>query len=325
MNSILESIFKKPYLFKRVVQALFFATFSSLILIRILARFGMHIPAEVRKAPFVIFFFRSIFFLGSAISYVSMGLVLIALTYVLYHKMSSNRRSDLVISFLLLFLIVIAILSYIIETNIAASFINDIASLALILILSFTSLNILKKGSEKAMMILLGLAYLCFFYFKISQGLYMVTGRMSPPPLISWMIGMAEGFVVLSIFSLFLAYSEILSNGLGAIFSKDNIKILILPSVVSIIFLVIDLIDPYALAVIFTWALGLTLYLPPVIYIIALWLFTYTIMHSLFHGKSIAYAAGLIYFSGFAVSLSLELLTLILGFSLINIGEIGEI
>lgn len=322
MNIVFDSLFNKPSLFKRLVQALFFATLSSLILIRIFSRFGMHIPAQVRKAPLIIFTFKSIFFLGSLISYISMGLVVLALIYVLYQKMSSNRRSDLVISFLLLFLLATSILSYVMNTNVAASFINDVASIALISLFSFTSLSILKRRSEKAMVILLGLAYLCFFYFKISQGLFMVIERVGPPPFVSGMVGMAEAFIVLSILPLFFAYSDILSGGISVFFSKENIKILIPPSLFSLIFLAIDIVDPYAMAVIGTWSLGLTLYLPPIVYILALWLFIYTIMRCLMQGKPIGYAVGLIYFSGFAISLSLELLTLILGFSLINIGEI---
>lgn len=251
-----------------------------------------------------------------------MGLVVLALIYVLYQKMSSNRRSDLIISFLLLFLLATSILSYVMNTNVAASFINDVASIALISLFSFTSLSILKRRSEKAMVILLGLAYLCFFYFKISQGLFMVIERAGPPPFVSGMVGMAEAFIVLSVIPLFFAYSDILSGGISVFFSKENIKILILPSLFSLIFLAIDIVDPYAMAVIGTWSLGLTLYLPPIIYILALWLFIYTIMRCLMQGKPIGYAVGLIYFSGFAISLSLELLTLILGFSLINIGEI---
>lgn len=322
MNINLDFLFNRPYLFRRLVQVLFFATLSSLILIRILSRFGMHIPAQIRKATLIIFVFRSIFFLGSLISYISIGLVVIALIYVLYHKMSSNKRLDLAISFLLLFLMTTSILSYVMNTNIAASFINDLASIALISLFSFTGLSILKRRSEKAMMILLGLAYLCFFYFKVSQGLFMVLERTGPPPFISGMIGMAEIFIVLSVFPLFFSYSDISSGGLSALFSKDKVKIMVLPSLISLIFFAIDLIDPYALAVIGTWALGLTLYLPPFVYILALWLFTYTIIRCLLQGRPIGYAVGLIYFSGFAISLSLELLTLILGFSLINIGEV---
>lgn len=322
MNINLESLFNRPYLFRRLVQLLFFATLSSLILIRILSRFGMHIPAQIRKATLIIFIFRSIFFIGSIISYISIGLVVLALIYVLYHKMSSNKRLDLAISFLLLFLMATSILSYVMNTNIATSFITDLASIALISLFSFTGLSALKKRSEKAMMILLGLAYLCFFYFKVSQGLFMIIERMGPPPFISGIIGMAEIFIVLSVFPLFFAYSDISSGGLSAIFSKDNIKTLVPPTLISLIILSIDLIDPYALAVIGTWALGFTLYLPPFVYILALWLFTYTVIRCLLQGKPVGYAVGLIYFSGFAISLSLELLTLILGFSLINIGEV---
>lgn len=322
LNIDFESLFNRPYLFKRLVQALFFATLSSLVLIRIFSRFGMHIPAQLRKASLVIFVFRSIFFLGSIISYISMGLVIMALIYVLYHKMSSSRRLDLAVSFLLLFLIAMSVLSYIMNTNVLTSFINDVASVTLILLLSFTSLSILKSKSEKAMVILLGLAYLCFFYFKISQGLFMVIDVTWTPPFISGMLGMAEIFIVLSVLPLFLAYSDFSSGGMSALLSRDKIKILILPSLVSLIFFAIDLIDPYALAVIGTWALGFTLYLPPFVYILAVWLFIYTIIRCLLHGKPIGYAVGLIYFSGFAISLSLELLTLILGFFLINIGEV---
>ncbi|HLF86991.1 MAG TPA: hypothetical protein VI584_07905 [Nitrospiria bacterium] len=282
----------------------------------------MHIPEQVRKAPIIIFTFRSIFFLGSAISYVSMGLVILALIYVLYQKMSSSRKPDLVISFFLLFLLVAAIFSYVMNTNLAASFINDIAAVTLILLLSITSLSILKKRSEKVMTAFLALAYLCFFYFKISQGLFIVFGMTSPPPFISVMVGMAEAFAVLSIIPLFLAYSDISSGGLQAILSKERIKVIIIPSFIALVFLVIDLIDPYVLAVIGTWALGFTLYLPPFVYILAAWLFTYSVIRCIIQGRHIGYALGLIYFSGFAISLSLELLTLILGFSLISLGEI---
>ncbi|MEK7871609.1 MAG: hypothetical protein AAB244_04440, partial [Nitrospirota bacterium] len=316
MNIFFNSLFNKPNFFKKIVQVLFFATLSSLVLIRIFSRFGMHIPEQVRKTPIIIFTFRSIFFLGSAISYVSMGLVILALIYVLYQKMSSSRKLDLVISFFLLFLLVAAIFSYVMNTNLVASFINDIATVTLILLLSITSLSILKKRSEKVMTAFLALAYLCFFYFKISQGLFIVFGMTSPPPFISVMVGMAEAFAVLSIIPLFLAYSDISSGGLQAILSKERIKVIIIPSFISLVFLIIDLIDPYVLAVIGTWALGFTLYLPPFVYILAAWLFTYSVIRCIIQGRYIGYALGLIYFSGFAISLSLELLTLILGFSL---------
>ncbi|MEK7825494.1 MAG: hypothetical protein AAB266_03625 [Nitrospirota bacterium] len=321
MNIFFNSLFNKPNFFKKIVQVLFFATLSSLVLIRIFSRFGMHIPEQVRKTPIIIFTFRSIFFLGSAISYVSMGLVILALIYVLYQKMSSSRKLDLVISFFLLFLLIAAIFSYVMNTNLATSFINDIATVTLILLLSITSLSILKKRSEKVMTAFLALAYLCFFYFKISQGLFIVFGMTSPPPFISVMVGMAEAFAVLSIIPLFLAYSDISSGGLQAILSKERIKVIIIPSFISLVFLIIDLIDPYVLAVIGTWALGFTLYLPPFVYILAAWLFTYSVIRCLIQGRHIGYALGLIYFSGFAISLSLELLTLILGFSLISLGE----
>lgn len=321
MNIFFDSIFNKPNFFKKIVQVLFFATLSSLILIRIFSRFGMHIPEQVRKAPIIIFTFRSIFFLGSAISYVSMGLLILALIYVLYQKMSSSRKLDLVVSFFLLFLLVAAIFSYVMNINLATSFINDIATVTLILLLSITSLSILKKRSEKVMTAFLALAYLCFFYFKISQGLFIVSGITSPPPFISVMVGLAEAFVVLSIIPLFIAYSDVSSGGLQAILSKERIKVIIIPSFIALVFLVIDLIDPYVLAVIGTWALGFTLYLPPFVYILAAWLFTYTVIRCIIQGRPIGYALGLIYFSGFAISLSLELLTLILGFSLISLGE----
>lgn len=282
----------------------------------------MHLSTQIRKAPLIIFSFRLIVFLGSIISYISMGLVIIALLSVIYQKMRSDKRLDIVISFLLLFLIATSILSYIMSSNVVISLINDLVSVTLISLLSSTSLFILKKRSEKAMAILLGLAYICFFYFKVSQGLFVVIERIDPPPFVLEMIGMAELFIVLSIIPLFFAYSDISSRGISTLFSKENIRILILPSLLSLIFFIAGLINPYDLAIIGTWSLGLTLYLPAPVYILAFWLFTYTVTRSLAQKKSVGYAIGLIYFSGFSLSLFLELLTLILGLSMINAGEI---
>jgi hypothetical protein len=307
---------------KRLVQALFFATLSNLIFIRIVSRFGMHFSTQIRKAPLIIFSFRLILFLGSIISYISMGLLIIALLSISYQKMRSNKRLDIVISFLLLSLITTSILSYIMSSNVVVSLINDLVSVTLISLFSSTSLFILKKRSEKAMAILVGLAYICFFYFKVSQGLFVVIERIGPPPFVLEMIGMGELFIVLSIIPLFFAYSDISSQGISTLFSKGNISILILPSLLSLIFFIAGLINPYALAIVGTWSLGLTLYLPAPVYILALWLFTYTITRSLVEGKSVGYAIGLIYFSGFSLSLFLELLTLIFALSMINTGEI---
>lgn len=291
-----------------LIKATLAASFLELALLRVLSRLAMHIPRSGEGNDLTNAFFSLLSSAGVISYYLSYFLGFISLLFITWLGFNHPPKRLPAASGLILFLLIFTPL---VEWNPTETFfplVFDLAAIGSVSLISIPFLASGKGSGERGAVALILLAYLSFYYFKISQNLFQLLGVPSTPPLVTEALNIGEFIVVISGLAFFLSNPR---RGFG------NKKALILSSALTMLFLLALSLDPYAMSILATWSLGLRLYLPFPLYALALFLFSYTVLDHLWRGKNIGYGLAFIGIAGLTLSLPHQALKALLGLTLL--------
>ncbi|MEE8400581.1 MAG: hypothetical protein V3R86_00295 [Candidatus Hydrothermarchaeaceae archaeon] len=279
-----------------------------LVFNRIFSRAAVFIP----KDGYLVSLYNLLSSFGIIIFNLSSIFLLLVLFLIIDSKLQRPNRTNIALSSLLLFLIILSIAFIFIPPTAGLSLIYNLASLASILLITTQLYASSGKKIEKLTIITLSVFYLCSYYYRLSHISYQLLGITSAPTLSVETFNFGEFLVLPLSVLIFATYSGVL-NG------RDlNWKMAILPTIFAAIFVASNLMNSEMTAIFSIWSLGFTLFLPYPLYAIAIWLFSFTLIKLISQGQSRGYGLAFIFIAGYAFWLSYHNLLLLLGLLLLS-------
>lgn len=295
-------------LLDNLIKILLLSSFLELVFNRIFSRAAVFIP----KDGYLVSLYNLLSSFGIILFNLSSILLLLVLFLIIDSKLQRSDRTDITLSSLLLFLIILSIAFIFIPPTAGLSLIYNLASLASILLITTHLYASSGRRIEKLTILTLSALYLSSYYYRLSHIYYQLSGNTSAPILSVEAFNFGEFLVLPLSVLIFAAYSGVLNR-------RDlNWKIAILPTIFAAIFVALNLMSYKMTAIFSIWSLGFTLFLPYPLYALAIWLFSFTLIKLISQGRFAGYGLAFIFIAGYAFWLSYHNLLSLLGLLLLS-------
>lgn len=289
-----------------VVKGILVAGIVEFSLIRTFSRMGILLPP---REP-VMSIFNMMMFVGSVAFNFASLLVILVLLWASYFLLNYRSKADRIAGSLLVLVVTLSMLFLAVTPNILDSIIYNILSLLLVMILG---LSLIREGKsvERWLGIAVTLSFVTTYLFKIL-------------PLFDQLLGLSLNVAGVDILNLGEALAIVATpfvflltyryrRGSGKALLRGNPRAVIVSTTMAGLFGSFYLASPWIASILVVWTLGFTMYLPFPFYIIAIWLFSYSLLSLPAEKRALAYGMVLILLAGHLIQLTYLNLLAILG------------
>lgn len=289
-----------------IVKGLLVAGIVEFSLIRTFSRMGILLPP---REP-VMSIFNMMMFVGSVAFNFASLLVILVLLWASYFLLSHRSKADRTAGSLLVIVVTLSMLFLVVTPNLLVSILYNILSLFLVTILGVSLIR--ERGSiERWLGVAITLSFVTTYLFKIL-------------PLLDQLLGLSLNIAGVGILNLGEALAVVATpliflltyryrRGSGKTLLRGNSKAIIVSTIMAGLFGSFYLASPWITSILAVWTLGFTMYLPFPFYIIAIWLFLYSLFSLPGDKKALAYGMLLILLAGHLIQLTYLNLLAILG------------
>ncbi|MBI2127008.1 MAG: hypothetical protein HYU02_06835 [Thaumarchaeota archaeon] len=289
-----------------IVKGLLVAGIVEFSLIRTFSRMGILLPP---REP-VMSIFNMMMFVGSVAFNFASLLVILVLLWASYFLLSHRSKADRIAGSLLVIVITLSMLFLVVTPNVLVSILYNILSMFLVTILG---ISLIREGGsiERWLGVAITLSFVTTYLFKIL-------------PLLDQLLGLSLNIAGVGILNLGEALAVVATpliflltyryrRGSGKTLLRANSKAIIVSTIMASLFGSFYLASPWITSILAVWTLGFTMYLPFPFYIIAIWLFLYSLFSLPGDKKALAYGMLLILLAGHLIQLTYLNLLAILG------------
>lgn len=298
-----------------IVKGLLVAGIIEFSLIRTFSRMGILLPP---REP-VMSIFNTMMFVGSvALNFASL-LVIMVLLWASYFLLNYRSKADRIAGSLLVIVVPLSLLFLAVTPSVLVSILYNILSLFLVTILGVSLIS--EGGSiERWLGVAITLSFVTTYLFKIL-------------PLFDQLLGLSLNVAGVGILNLGEALAVVATpfvflltcryrRGSGKALLRGNLRAVIVSTTMAGLFGSFYLATPWITSILAVWTLGFTMYLPFPFYIIAIWLFLYSLFSLPAEKRGLAYGMVLILLAGHLIQLTYLNLLAILGMLLLTRPEI---
>lgn len=289
-----------------IVKGLLVAGIVEFSLIRTFSRMGILLPP---REP-VMSIFNMMMFVGSVAFNFASLLVILVLLWASYFLLSHRSKADRIAGSALVIVITLSMLFLVVTPNVLVSILYNILSMFLVTILG---ISLIREGGsiERWLGVAITLSFVTTYLFKIL-------------PLLDQLLGLSLNIAGVGILNLGEALAVVATpliflltyryrRGSGKTLLRANSKAIIVSTIMASLFGSFYLASPWITSILAVWTLGFTMYLPFPFYIIAIWLFLYSLFSLPGDKKALAYGMLLILLAGHLIQLTYLNLLAILG------------
>jgi hypothetical protein len=298
-----------------IVKGLLVAGIIEFSLIRTFSRMGILLP----PGEPVMSIFNTMMFVGSvALNFASL-LVIMVLLWASYFLLNYRSKADRIAGSLLVIVVPLSLLFLAVTPSLLVSILYNMLSLFLVTILGVSLIS--EGGSiERWLGVAITLSFVTTYLFKIL-------------PLFDQLLGLSLNVAGVGILNLGEALAVVATpfvflltcryrRGSGKALLRGNLRTVIVSTTMAGLFGSFYLATPWITSILAVWTLGFTMYLPFPFYIIAIWLFLYSLFSLPAEKRGLAYGMVLILLAGHLIQLTYLNLLAILGMLLLTRPEI---
>ena len=284
------------------IRWLSIAALADWLVTRTLARSAIFMP----KSPPLLVVYQSLILGGQFASVLSALLALLGMGWLAWQL---RRELKGILSLVLLSLTVISLVSMAISPGSLVQLATHLLSLAAILWIGLLAWRQAPNPTQKAEVLLPGLALLIGRLYQTSQVVHAALGLGGPPANALIFFNLGELLGVLCPIGIWWAFRHV---------GRDGLSLYLWAAIPALIFMVGYFLNPSMTGILAIWSSGLTLYFPWPLYSLSLWLFGFVLLAAPKQGSTAGVALLLLAAGGHAPQLSSQAFFGLVGLSLLS-------
>ena len=290
------------------IRWLSIAALADWLVTRTLVRSAIFMP----KSPPLLLVYQTLILGGQLASVLS---ALLSLLGMLWLAWLFRRELKGLISLILLSLTAISLVSVVIPPGSQVQFITQVLSLAAILWIGLCAWQRASGPTQKAVVLLPGLALLTGRLYQVSQVAHVALGLSGPPANALSLFNLGELLVVLCPIGMWWVFRRL---------GREGLSLYLWAAIPALIFMAGYILNPSMTGILAIWSSGLTLYLPWPVYSLSLWFFGFIILAAWKQGNTAGVALLLLAAGGHAPQLSTQLFFGLVGLGLLARQPVSE-